>query len=205
MSFNWENVIWQSKDRTWSIGLFERISNGDSWDSDYDAEWDDDYDQNKFHFASTGHATPESAKSAWKGTNPGGHTSIPWEKGNFEEIKQYELMAEIYADPALGVKLEKAKIAKERRDFRAKLRADASLIPREFSNYMVWFNKNLGRSGVLKRDGDWLVLEGMKSTLKNGKTKTTLHKVWNTKTENIGPEVTGIDKIESPRRGGWYR
>jgi len=67
MSFNRENVIWQSPDGTWSRGFYEVV-----WtDPEGDPEWDVEYGSD-FEWVSTGHPTEEAAHDSWDGSNPGG-------------------------------------------------------------------------------------------------------------------------------------
>ena len=68
MSFNRDNVVWQSEDGTWSRGFFGADVYGD------DPEWDVEYDYQRFEWASTGHRTERSAEDSWHGANPGMHT-----------------------------------------------------------------------------------------------------------------------------------
>jgi hypothetical protein len=67
MSCNRENVIWKSKNGTWSRGFFEFYQTGD------DHEWDVEYIHSSFHWVSTGHASREEANKSWGGSNPGGY------------------------------------------------------------------------------------------------------------------------------------
>lgn len=68
MSVNRENVVWKTRDNTWSIGFF------DFWQTGDDYEWDVEYDHSTFNWCSTGHATKDEAEAAWRGANPGGST-----------------------------------------------------------------------------------------------------------------------------------
>ncbi len=90
MSTNRENVIWQSKDGTWNRGFYSFVYvNEDSEDFDY--EWDVEYGED-FEWVSIGHATAERADASWTGSNPGGHTEIPY-KGNSKECKRLDDLA----------------------------------------------------------------------------------------------------------------
>lgn len=69
MSFHRENVIWKSRNDTWSMGVFDCYQTGD------DPEWDVEYDFNTFSWASSGHASQQAAYQAWRddgGSNTGG-------------------------------------------------------------------------------------------------------------------------------------
>ncbi|MCU1137032.1 hypothetical protein [Stenotrophomonas maltophilia] len=72
MSFNRENVIWPSRDGTWSIGFYACYVRPDAEDH----EWDVDYDFDRFEWVSTGHPTEDKASEAWDGANPGGSTIV---------------------------------------------------------------------------------------------------------------------------------
>lgn len=76
MSTNRENVIWKTRDGTWSIGFYDFYYTGDSSDEDFDHEWDVEYDFGRFNWVSTGHPTQESAMNAWHGSNPGCHEIV---------------------------------------------------------------------------------------------------------------------------------
>lgn len=85
MSYNWDNVTWQSKDRSWNRGFFKRISMADhpgAWedpDAGYDPEWDDDFDHSHFALVNTGFATEEEANdSSGPCGNPGWSTSMKY-------------------------------------------------------------------------------------------------------------------------------
>ena len=72
MSFNRENVVWQSQDGTWNLGFYRVLERfGYSDDEDYDPEWDVDYDYENFEWLSTGHPSLDAARAEWKGANPG--------------------------------------------------------------------------------------------------------------------------------------
>jgi hypothetical protein len=92
MSTNRENVTWQSKDGTWSNGHFE-FYNVNEDDPDWDFEWDVEYDTDRFHWVSTGHATPEAAEDAWRGSNPGGSITVERKRGSAKECDGYDQMA----------------------------------------------------------------------------------------------------------------
>ena len=70
MSFNRENIIWQSADGTWNRGFYEV-----AWQGDGDPEWDVEYG-GEFWWVSIGHPSQEAAHSAWDGSNPGGYTMV---------------------------------------------------------------------------------------------------------------------------------
>jgi len=86
MSFNRENVTWQSEDGTWSIGFWEVLWTGE------DPEWDVEYGS-RFGWASTGHPTAEAARDAWTGANPGGGGVTPFCEAFAEECRRYDALA----------------------------------------------------------------------------------------------------------------
>lgn len=67
MSFNRENIVWESADGTWSRGFYEVV-----WQGEGDPEWDVEYGNN-FSCVTTGHPTEDAACAAWQGANPGGY------------------------------------------------------------------------------------------------------------------------------------
>lgn len=209
MSYNWENIKWQSKNGLWSIGFFEREPMVSSFnqDDDYDSEWEDDFDRSKFSFASVGHATPESADNSWKGANPGSSTSIPYSKKNAEEISEYEDMAKAYLDPAYArqraEKIARAAKAAVRRRVRDEIRQQP---PLRGGRYNVSIGNNgisRGYTGTMKQEGDWLGFD-LAKTLKSGRPgKARFVRMWNVKTENIGTDILSISRDHSRRGYGW--
>ena len=87
MSFNRENVIWESADGTWNRGFFRVRWTGD------DPEWDVEYDYDSFEWVSTGHADERSAHNSWHGSNPGGYDLIAYDN-NPEWCDEYDEMAQ---------------------------------------------------------------------------------------------------------------
>lgn len=92
MSFHRENVVWQSKDGTWSRGVFDTTWVGSESDG-YDPEWDVEYDFSKFSWVSTGHATMDKAVASWDGVNLGGFASYESYEDNPKEHDEYDRMA----------------------------------------------------------------------------------------------------------------
>lgn len=99
MSYNHENIVWQSEDGTWSIGFYTRIPGLAR--VNYDDEWDDDYDYNSFQFVSQGHRTEVSAENSWTGPNPGSHNVMDYNENNKEEIAHLNKLASFYFHPEL--------------------------------------------------------------------------------------------------------
>ena len=75
MSYNRENVVWQSKDGTWSMAFF-RVSWEGSESEGYDPEWDVEYDYSKFGLRvyATNEKSPDAAyeRVTARTANPGG-------------------------------------------------------------------------------------------------------------------------------------
>lgn len=86
MSCNRENVIWQSRDGTWSRAFYDWYQTGE------DHEWDVEY-TDEFNWVSTGHATEVRAWESWRGSNPGGATVIDTPS---EETDRLDAMAEAF-------------------------------------------------------------------------------------------------------------
>lgn len=91
MSFNRENVIWQSPDGTWNRGFYTVHEGGfyGDEDEDYDPEWDVDYDYDSFEHVSRGHASSDDARRSWRGANPGGCSYVE----DPEQIAKLDAMA----------------------------------------------------------------------------------------------------------------
>jgi hypothetical protein len=119
MSRNHENVIWQSKDKTWSLGLFQKET---VYFNHSDEAEDDEYDYAKFEFASVGHATEESAMRSYPGPNTGGGTHIAYRKENAKDIEGYDRMAQFFLHPELAVAAAKKEVAKLKREHAKKLK-----------------------------------------------------------------------------------
>ena len=91
MSFNRENVTWQSADGTWSMAFYVV-----AWvDEDGDEEWDVEYDYASFQTWNhvRGASSPDVAyKIVTAGmANPGGSTVLPY-VGNEAECNRYDQM-----------------------------------------------------------------------------------------------------------------
>lgn len=93
MSFNRENVTWQSRDGTWSIGFWQCFYTGGE---DGDPEWDVEYGDT-FEWVVTGHASPQAAYDAWDGANPGGTMRVPY-AGNEAQCDGYDKLAQAWKE-----------------------------------------------------------------------------------------------------------
>lgn len=176
MSRNHENVIWQSKDKTWSLGLFK-------------AEGRDDYDYDKFEFASVGHASEESANRSYPGPNTGGGTVISYRKENVPDIAEYDRMAQFYLHPELAEAAAKKEIAKKKREHAKKLKEafaenkdykgrDVTVVIKLDDQPYTRLGISQSYTGYMHTEGDWLVVEGAKvKNLKTGRLNPKLHEV----------------------------
>ena len=94
MSFNRENVTWQSKDGTWNMAFFRVTWEGSEADG-YDPEWDVEYDYKEFNLYAfaTKQPTPDSAYevATRRTSNPGG-TYIVSRAVNAAECDKYDAM-----------------------------------------------------------------------------------------------------------------
>lgn len=90
MSFNRENVTFQTSDGKWNIGFWNFNETSSYTDENFDPEWDVEYTQDGFWFASVRHSTPEKAYEAYcrNHPNPAG-TNIVHYEGNETECEQY--------------------------------------------------------------------------------------------------------------------
>lgn len=91
MSFNRENVIWQSANGLWNRGFFTCTENW--WMDDPDPEWDVEYDTTTFEWAATGLASEDKAVDVWDGPNPGGWTTYEYATGTREQCNRFDGMA----------------------------------------------------------------------------------------------------------------
>jgi len=99
MSFNRENIIWQSADGTWSRGFYEcheDFSRGGREDDDedsFDPEWDVEYNYGALEQVSCGHPSEDAAWQSWRGANPGGSNVLPYDSDAAVEVAQLDDMA----------------------------------------------------------------------------------------------------------------
>lgn len=185
MSKNRDNIVWQSKDKTWNLGFYSwEPVNEDS--EDYDSEWDVEYDFSKFAHAFIGHPTPESARAAWPGPNPGSTTTVAYSKGKSEELDR---MAQFCLHPELEVAAQKKENARLKREHQKALKQKFVENKNFQSDYVAVGIKyddepwtRLGGTstytGYLKREGDWLTIEGKKViNTANGRLNPKLHSI----------------------------
>lgn len=94
MSFNRENVTWQSKDGTWNMAFFRVTWEGSEADG-YDPEWDVEYDYNEFdlYVYATKKSSPDAAYEYVRDrtSNPGGSWVVS-RQVNAELCDKYDTM-----------------------------------------------------------------------------------------------------------------
>lgn len=81
VSFNWENVIWQSKDGSWNRAYFQNalaIGSDESYD---EAKWNSNFSFDEFAVVRTGFRTREQAYQ-WEPYGDPGTTQVFWYHGN---------------------------------------------------------------------------------------------------------------------------
>lgn len=97
MSFNRENILWQSADGTWSHGFYEcHESYGGRDDDDedsFDPEWDVEYNHDVLEYASCGHPSEDAALQSWRGANPGGCNVLSYHSNSAAEVAKHDDMA----------------------------------------------------------------------------------------------------------------
>lgn len=103
MSKSRENVCWQSREGTWSVGFYDFDYTSDEQDPDFDDEWDVDF-HDRFRWASTGYASLDDATDASDAlgeANPGGGMIVRWSEQAADQIAELDRRARQYtADPA---------------------------------------------------------------------------------------------------------
>lgn len=96
MSCNRENVIWQSKDGTWSRAFYEFWTVNEDSD-DFDSEWDVEYGDN-FNWVSVGHPSEDAAERSWKGANPGGWTVVGYSPATASQCDALDAKAKAFRE-----------------------------------------------------------------------------------------------------------
>ena len=205
MSFHWENIVWQNADGTWGIGFYERISRNSGYNEDYDPEWDDEYDYEHFAHAANGFRSADAAIDWWHGANPGSH-NIDTKKLTVKQTKDAADMVRAANDPAfrreLDEKREKAASLAFVKTVREKLRANE---PVEGKRYNIRLSLSAipsstglmqDHTATLAKDGDWLGFEST-TRLKNGKTRKSFIKVWNTKTRSQNKNIVWVEALRA--------
>lgn len=205
MSYNWDNVIWQSADGSWSRGYYERISRADSPDSweddDYDSEWDDDFTHDSFDTVRTGFLTEDAAFDWEPHGNPGSFWQIFY-KGNSKECKALDQLAFFHANPdELKKHLRKEFLRKNREHFKALASEWTPDLMRGYldshrrlevqikgdDNAFEQWGSSSTVAGSLVKKGDWLEIEGKQ--------------IFNTKTDKFHKRVHKVAFYEPARYG----
>lgn len=186
MSRNHENVIWQGKDKTWSLGLFHKET---VYFNHSDEDENDEYDYNKFQFASVGHATEDSAMRSYPGPNTGGGTVVSYSKDNAKDIADYDRMAQFCLHPELAAAAEKKEAAKKKREHAKKLKEafaenndykgyDVTVVIKQDNQPYTILGISQSQTGYVRTDGDWLMVNKVKvKNLKTGRINPKLHEV----------------------------
>lgn len=192
MSYNWDNVTWQSRDGSWNRGYFKRISMADSPDSwrepelGYDSEWDDEFDGSQFESVGTGFSTLEAARDFHSPSgNPGSSSEVPY-RGNARACKALDLMAFHHTHPEAKAKHDRKIHNRKRREHFAKLEkkwAEEKLGGKRLRVELKEDEEVYSRygctqvlEGLTTQDGDWLMLEGKRvRNLKTGKFHNRVH------------------------------
>lgn len=104
MSFNRENVCWQSRNGKWTLAFYECFENPDCEDPEWDVSYGDG-----FEWVSAGHASFEAAENSWHGANPGGGEVIEWSETNAMECERLDAKAEAYNVQKRATKTSKAR------------------------------------------------------------------------------------------------
>jgi len=84
MSFNRENILWQSADGTWSHGFYECHGG---------TEWDVEYNHDVLEYASCGHPSEDAALQSWRGANPGGCHVLSYHSDSAAKVAKHDDMA----------------------------------------------------------------------------------------------------------------
>lgn len=118
MSLHHDNIIWQSRDKSWNAGFFTVAHESYNEDGDIE-EWEREFDRNSFCLISTGWATKQEAYNAhvklWPGPNPGSVDVIPWSRSSAAETKQYDEMVWAFNNPEEAKKKADAAERKRKR------------------------------------------------------------------------------------------
>jgi len=197
MSFNRENVAWESQDGTWNVGYYTFQETCETDEEGFDVEWDVEYDWTSFWHVTTGQRSADEAHAKMSG-NMGRGEDIHY-KGNSALCKKYDAMAFACNHPEEAKKLAEKK---QRAEFR---KAQAAIVARITEDPAFWGKKLIvkfsqkstpyelrlgaykvltGRSG---RVGDWRVVDGAR--------------VFNEKTQKLAPLVRSIEVAERTKFG----
>lgn len=198
MSFNRENVIWQSADGSWNRGFYEVLSSFAPYDGDYDAEWDVDYNMDVFEWVRTGLPSKNSAHKETPGGNPGVVYVLPYAENTDDQIAEYDIMALRLTNPTeYAHRLEEhEKNVKAREKAEEEAYRGALLDTLKESDFFVGeeviltMNDGSVRShlGRVVKEGDWITVQS--SRLQG----SGYHRIYNLKTKTLDPRVHDMKK-----------
>lgn len=182
MSFHRENIVWESKDGSWSRAFYAFDYVGDKDSEDYDPEWDVEY-THEFNWVSVGHPSEQRALDSWHGVNPGGHSTLAYSPATATECGALDERAWRFLNPTEAIR-------KDRRA--ARTAAKALFASREVGEGVAvavgFFGSSTDgdtlRTGVLRARGDWLSVAGAMDTVR----------VYNMVTGVLSPGVTSVRK-----------
>lgn len=192
MSRNHDNVTWKSADGKWYLGFFREIG--------FD---EDEFDHSMFEWVSHGFARQEDAEMAYRDggyPNPGGGNIV--DGRNAETVKNLDLLAKFYFDPAFKKQYESSKFATQKAEKVAALVAKCehanwfqgqhvSVSVAENDEAMATgFGSFVSKEGVLSFSGDWLLLNNDM-------------KVWNKSTREFNGLVYSIRLANPSFRNRW--
>lgn len=194
MSFNRDNVTWQSKDGSWNIGFWSFVETSSWDDDDYDPEWDVEYLDHSFWFVSTGHSSPDGAWNAYtrQNPNPGSTTVFPY-KGYSAACKEYDRLAFRFKNPELAKKQDQAEARKQYREHQKKVAVEfakkiegeklfalytVEVLFKDTADVRTLLGMCVSTTGKLAESGDWITVSGKK--------------IYNTKTKKLAANVHSI-------------
>lgn len=108
MSYNHENVVWQSPNGTWNRGFHpvDYYDCGESDDCDDEThEWCRQFDEDSFEWVSSGHPSRDAAYASWTGSNPGGSSG----PGSADHVEHLEDMAAVLYEKSLKEEAERGR------------------------------------------------------------------------------------------------
>lgn len=189
MSYYRLNVIWQSKDGSWSRGFFKRMP-GNTTDPEYCEEWDAEFSDDEFDYLKTGIRTREAAEDWCPTANPGTFTLIPY-RGNSKSCKELDQLAYWHHNPDEHKKAMRREMLKKNREHFKELHKnwpEDSLLRSQMIRVTVKKDEEahsrLGMSnvvtGITSMQGCWIVVKEAK--------------VFNTKTKKFHNRIHAIQK-----------
>lgn len=195
MSFNRDNITWQSKNGTWNLGFFRVAWVGSEADG-YDPEWDVEYDCSSFEWVSTGHSSEHRANQSWSGVNPGSQTILSWTRENAKEAAEYDQMAYFLQNPEA---LRQHQIAEKKKKVKAhQVKVKEYLADRTLASMrqmvMVTYDASPNSNDLAvtcsiraygREDGTWLTVDGKR--------------VYNFATKRVAKGILKVEVVPSRR------